>query len=123
MSTLKELIQDNKLKLSIINCIEGNREWDTPNQGYRLRLKANNKTFTFPFYQGYGITHDPEIEGVLECLLSDASVPPDFEDFCSDFGYPRTQKHKKIHNACLRSREKLEKLLGESFESFLNCER
>jgi len=121
---LKTLIKKLKIKLKIVESIEGNRDWGIPNNGFKLCLSCAGKSFTFPFYQGYGITHDPEVVEVVECLMSDSSVDEDYESFCQEFGYESdSNKAKKIHKACLRTRVKMQNLLGDNFESMLYADR
>lgn len=124
MATLKELIKSSGIKLRLIDYTEGNRDWGTPTQGYKLKLVYKGKSFTFPFYQGFGIAEDPKIEGVLDCLLCDASTPDVFEDFCSEFGYDTdSRKAEKTFKACLRVADKMRNLLGSEFRTFLYAER
>ena len=124
METLTELIEKHDVKLTVVERIEGNQEWGHPNNGFKCRLSVNGKSFTFPFYQGLGIKEDPEVKGVLECLLLDSSTPESLEYFCSEFDYDiDSKKAEKTHKACLKIKAKLEGLLGDNFETFLNCDK
>jgi hypothetical protein len=123
MATLTELINSTGIKLKLVKHIPGQSDWGTPNHGYRLRLTLRGKSFTFPFYQGLGIKHNPEIVGVLECLLSDATVPDLLGGFVEEFGYDDIKKATKIYNACMRIRAKMQALLGPDFEAFVYADR
>jgi hypothetical protein len=124
MESLKDLISKHELKLHIVKEIEGNKEWGTPNRGYKLKLCCGSKSYTFPFYQGYGVEHAPEINDVVDCLMSDSSVSESFEEFCSEFGYDTDSiKALKTHKACLEGRKNMQRLLGDSFEDFLYSDR
>ncbi len=93
-------------------------------KAYRLKFVYQGRSFSFDFWQGYGITHEPEVEGVLECLLSDASVSEDFEEFCREFGYDiDSRKAEQTHKACLKIRSNMKRLLDPDFEMFLYADR
>ena len=123
MLTLKDLsknvklvIVSNKPKLDYDKW----DEWQKNAKAYRLKLIYQGRSFSFDFWQGCGITHEPEAEGVLKCLLSDARVPEDFEEFCRGFGYDTdSRKAERTHKACLKIRSNMKRLLGPDFEMFL----
>jgi hypothetical protein len=127
MLTLKDLsrnvklvIVSNKPKLDYDKW----DEWQKNAKAYRLKLIYQGRSFSFDFWQGYGITHEPEVEEVLECLLSDASVSEDFEEFCREFGYDiDSRKAEQTHKACLKIQSNMKRLLGPDFEMFLYADR
>lgn len=124
MTILKELIKHYNLKLKLIEYIDGNPDWRADNRGYKLKLINGNKSFTFPFYQGCGITGDPKIEGVLDSLLSESNISTNLDDFCSELGYDITSlETKKLFKACQRIKIKMQNLLGNDFETFLYADR
>lgn len=45
--------------------------WALNTNHYRVTLSREGRTMRFWFYQGYGIKHEPTLEGVIECLASD----------------------------------------------------
>lgn len=99
-------------------------EWQQKSNGYNCTLRYKGRQYTFDFWQGSAITEEPTAAGCLECLLSDASVSDDFEDFCGEFGYDTdSRKAERTHKACLKVREKLERLLGDDFDAFMAAER
>lgn len=93
--------------------------------GYTCTLKYNDKQYSIPYYQGYGIKTDPTIQGVLECLFSDASVydnSKDLADFANtfglDMGFPEGHKRaKRLYNDCKRVKENLDRLFGSDYDT------
>lgn len=126
MPTLKDLsknvklvIVSNKPKLDYDKW----DEWQRNANAYRLKLIYQGRSYSFDFWQGYGITHEPEVEGILDCLLSDASVSEDFEEFRREHGYNTDKKAERIHKACLKIKSNMKRLLGSDFEMFLYADR
>ena len=93
--------------------------------GYRCTLQYKGRQYSFDFFQGYGIEHDPDVDGVLDCLLSDSQAGGQtFEEFCGDFGYdPDSRKAEATHKACVKVLENMQRLLGDDFETFLYADR
>ncbi|HXK70625.1 MAG TPA: hypothetical protein PK455_04905 [Caldisericia bacterium] len=113
---VKLVIVSNKPKLDYDKW----EEWQKKANGYRLKLIYQGRSYIFDFWQGTGIIHEPDVSGVLKCLLSDSSVPEDFEEFCKEFGYSiDSRKAEQTHKACLKVRSNMKKLLGPDFEMFL----
>ena len=99
-------------------------DWQQKANGYRCTLTYKGRRYTFDFWQGVGIRHDPTAEGCLECLLSDANVEEDFHDFCSEFGYDEdSRKAEATHKACLKVGREMRRLLGDDFDTFLLADR
>ncbi len=99
-------------------------EWQRNANSYRCMLRYKGRQYSFDYWQGTGISRDPDAAGCLESLLSDSTVSDSFEDFCGEFGYDTdSRKAEKTHKACLKVRENMERLLGEDFEMFSNSER
>ncbi len=127
MPTLKDLsknvkliIVSNKPKLDYDKW----EEWQRNAKAYRLKLIYQGRSFSFDFWQGCGITHEPEVEGVLDCLLFNASIPEDFEEFYREFGYKtNSRKVKQTHKACLKIQSNMKRLLGSDLEMFLYANR
>ena len=93
---------------------------------WTVTLRRKGKRLTVPFYMGYGHKGaPPDAQGVIDCLLSDASGAEDsFESWCSDLGYdPDSRKAEATYKACQRIRTRLESFLGDSFEEYLYAER
>lgn len=117
---VKLVIVSNKPKLSY----DKQDEWQKKANGYRLKLIYQSRSYTFDFWQGIGIEHKPDVSGVLECLLSDSSVPEDFEDFCKEFGYDTdSRKAERTHKLCLKAATNMKRLLGDNYETFLCADR
>lgn len=93
---------------------------------WTVTLKYEERKFTFPFFTGGGIKYE-EIDKklVLGNLQMDCYAVEDYhdvQDFADAFGYDDMKKAKKIYQDCLRIRKRMEKLLGEDFDSFMECE-
>lgn len=99
--------------------------WQQQANSYRVTLKYQGRRYSLDYWQGTGIKTEPTAEGVMDCLLSDVSCSQDgFEDFCGNCGYDaNSSKTERLYNACLRSADRLKKLLGDDFKTFLEAER
>jgi len=96
-------------------------EWQQNANGYRCTLRYDGRQYTFDFWQGLGISRDPDAEGCLECLLSDAQAGEmDFEQFCAEFGYDTdSRKAEQTWKRCQRVLENMLRLLGDDYEEML----
>ncbi len=122
--TLKQLAKSVKLVCDGGPHLEYSKqdEWQQNANGYRCTLRYKGRQYSLDFWQGVGISGDPTAESVLECLLSDASVSDGFEEFCGEFGYDTdSRKAERLHKACLKIRDNMERLLGEDFQGFLHA--
>jgi len=90
----------------------------------RKEAGGGRRQFSTPFSKGHG--HEgkaPTVEEVLECLQSDAFAESDFGYFCQDFGYDEdSRKAKRLHERVMRQNKKVERFMGELFETFLSCQ-
>lgn len=104
---------------------EKQTDWQQRANGYRCTLRYQGRRFSFDFWQGQGITHDPTAAGVLECLLSDAQAEGQtFEEWCSDLGEdPDSRRALATFEACRKIGEGLRRLLGDDFDTFLYADR
>lgn len=100
-------------------------DWQKNSNSYRVTLIYQGRRFTLDYWQGIGIKDEPTAEGVMGCLLSDASCFQDsFEDFCCNCGYDQdSRKAERIYNKCVKQTEKLKKLLGSDYDRFFVAER
>lgn len=102
-------------------------DWQKRANGYRCTLSYRGRRMSLDFWQGSGIAGFPTVEGVLDAVLSDASTidnASSFEDWCSELGFDAdSRKAEKIYRASVRQTEKLKKLLGSEYETFLYAER
>ena len=79
---------------------------------YKVVITHNKKQMSFFFSQGYGITTDPTLERVIECVSSDAVAGEmGLEEFCREYGYGL--EGIKIHRACRATRDKWIRVFGE----------
>jgi hypothetical protein len=89
-----------------------------------LGTKYAYKTMTLFFSQGYGISGEPTLDNVLDCLKSDYLCARDgFEEFCANCGYSDDSiRSVKTYKNIQRQSKKLKTFLGDSFNQLLNCE-
>jgi hypothetical protein len=92
---------------------------------YRVTLTYRRHRLTVPFFMGPALCEEPTADGVLDCLLSDASAGEQtFEEFCSDFGYDSdSRKAEATYRACAAMAPRLRRFLGDDFEAFQRAER
>lgn len=101
-------------------------EWQQKANGWRCTLRYQGRRFTLDFWQGVAITDAPTANGVLECLMSVASLADSnsFEEFCSELGYDTdSRKAERSYKSTVRQTEHVKRLLGADFETFLYAER
>lgn len=100
-------------------------DWQKQATDWRCTLHYKARRYSFDFFQGPAISHEPEVEDCLDCLLSDASAgEQSFEEFCSEFGYDAdSRKAERIHKACEKTARQMRRLLGDDFEAFLYADR
>ena len=116
-TNLENFIAENKIKFSYNWVAERpdnlmSKEMDH----WHCVLKANGKTYTFYYSQGYGYHHaEPVLASVLESLANDYD-PSDltFEEFCSECGYDEdSRKAEKVYRALRKETQALDRLFGE----------
>ena len=93
-------------------------------QGNYLDTRYGYKQMTFFFSQGYGISGEPTLDSILDCLKSDYLCARDgFEIFCYNCGYSEDSiKSLKTFKNIKRQSKKLKTFLGNSFNQLLNCD-
>jgi len=86
---------------------------------FRCRLILKGRP-AYTFWYSMGSAHagkEPELDGVLSCLASDASGYENartFEEFCGEYGYETdSRKAERIYRACGRAAAALKRLLGD----------
>ena len=99
-------------------------DWQRKANGYRVTLRYKGRQMSLDFWMGTGLSGEPEADLVLSSLLLDSSaVDQSFEDWCGEFGYDTdSRKAEATYNACRKSGEKLQRLLGDDFEAFRSAE-
>ncbi len=101
-------------------------KWQREAYGYTCTLSYKGRRMTVDFWMGRGIGHEPYSLDVLSSLLSDASTydnARDFEDWASELGLdPDSRKAEMTYREVGRQTEKLKKLLGDDYETFLYAE-
>ena len=116
-TNLENFIAENKIKFSYNWVAERpdnlmSKEMDH----WRCVLKANGKTYTFYYSQGYGYHHaEPVLASVLESLANDYDTSDlTFEEFCSEYGYGEdSRKAEKVYRALRKETQALDRLFGE----------
>lgn len=116
-TNLENFIAENKIQFSCEWVAERpDRLMDDNMDHWRCVLKANGKTYTFYYSQGYGYHHaEPVLAGVLESLANDYD-PNDltFEEFCSEYGYDEdSHKAEMVYYALRKETQALDRLFGE----------
>lgn len=116
-TTLENFIAENKIQFSCEWADERPDHLMSENMDHwRCVLKANGKTYTFYYSQGYGYHHaEPVLTSVLESLANDYD-PNDmtFEEFCSEYGYDEdSRKAEKVYRAVRKETQALDRLFGE----------
>ena len=82
---------------------------------YTIMLRTKTHKETFPYFQGIGVREEPNLVGVLWCLLNDAHCAM-YEklEFIQEFGYNELddnyRKGEQVYLACVQIRNKLEEL-------------
>lgn len=101
-------------------------EWQQRAHPYTVVLKYKRRKMTLPFFMGPALTHEPTALDVLDCLISDAATYVccrSFEEWASDLGVDSdSRKAEAQYRAVGAQTEKLKKLLGDDFETFLYSE-
>lgn len=100
-------------------------DWQRQANGYRVTLKYKRRQMGLDYWMGSGISHEPDAEGVLENLLSDASsADQTFEQWCADLGFDAdSRRAERIYRAVQKQTDALRRLLGDDFDTFMNAER
>lgn len=97
--------------------------WQQQSNPWTCTLTFQGRRLTVDYFQGTGISENPDSPGVMSSLLSDASFAQmSFEEFCNELGYEPSKEARKIYRACLAMKTKLEKLLGNEYETFMSSE-
>lgn len=119
--TVRLIVKPGEAKLSW----DKRDEWQQNANDYRLTLVYRGRRYSFDFWQGVGITTEPDAAGVLDCLLSDgAAYDMTFDEWCGEYGYDMdSRKALKTWKACRRTGCRLRKLLGADYETFASADR
>jgi len=82
------------------------------------QMVHGSPSFSLYFSQGLGITEDPTLADVLDCIANDASGYDNtrgFEDWASDYGYDADSRSaEKIYRAIKRQAEQLKRTIGDA---------
>jgi hypothetical protein len=106
-----------------------NMDSDQQMNHYKVTLRAKGRQLTTYFSMGLGLSGEPKVGNVLDCLASDSASIENarsFEDWAGDLGYDTdSRKAEKTFKACERQAAKLKQFLGEDAynELLWNTER
>jgi hypothetical protein len=130
---LEQLTEDVTLKCSAGAKLDWNRQdnWQKTARGYSCTLVYQGRRMSTDFWQGTGISEPPTVADVFDCLLSDAATiesSRDFEEWAADMGHDidsvsDLRRAKKLYNAVSRQTERLKRLLGYDYDTFLYADR
>ena len=97
-----------------------NDDNDWKHHAFKTTLKYKGKQMTVPFKMGTGCSGEPEVDTVMECLLSDAMLSDyPFGEWAVTLGYnPDSRKAEGIYNQIQVQTKKLHNLLGDDFDQF-----
>lgn len=100
-------------------------DWQKSAHNYRVTLRYGGRQMSLDYFMGSAHTDEPDAEGVLECLLSDASgADESFESWCADYGYDSdSRKAERTYKLIQSQTAKLRRLLGDEFDAFMSAER
>lgn len=79
--------------------------WAEQARHYRLTLSREGRRMSFWFYQGLGITREPDLAGVVESLLLDYSIGQySLDEYGDEFGWNRDtiSTHKQVRSIAWR---------------------
>lgn len=126
-ASLKTLAQGVKMTCEYGSSMPWDKldDWQKKATGYRCTLRYQGRRYTIDFFMGPAHTDEPDGAGVLDCLLSDAQLgTEDFAEFCQNLGYDEdSRKAERMHKACEKTAAKLERLLGEDYDTFISADR
>lgn len=92
---------------------------------WNCSMYCDNGTYTLYFSKGFAHKGKaPTVQEVLECLHSDISyivAGYDCEDFIKSMGYDCCEG-RKIYKAIQKEHEALNRLFGDLFDDFMECE-
>jgi hypothetical protein len=77
-------------------------------------IRKGKRGMTVGYSQRSGVTTDPTLPDVLNCLAMDASaLQSSFEEWCGEYGYDvDSRKAEKIFRICRRQGQSLLRILG-----------
>ena len=118
MGTMADFVARHNIKIA---CEWADRnphmpDWNDANH-YKCKLTMGRKQMTVYFSQGYGVSHEPEVVDVLNCLADDSagvSNARSFEEWAEEYGYDTdSRKAEKTYNVCVKQAARLLSFLGE----------
>jgi hypothetical protein len=120
MTTMKTRVRLDNVRIESVmtdppsdDSFEGN--W------YSVTLKRKGRQLTVPYGMGYGLSHEPRADEVLECLTLDASsADQSFEDWCGDYGYDtNSRRAERTYDTVQAQTAKLRRFLGDDFDTYV----
>ena len=133
--TKEKNIQDNEYLQKVFNIVPDLKMYVVRNSkidgrigcglGYNVKLQVGNRSYSTVFNNSKASGYDiPNPEGILSCILLDASIigyVNNFKDFCLELGYDEWEENRygdirenkqalRAYNACQRTYEALHRL-------------
>jgi len=118
MGTMADFVARHNIKIA---CEWADRnphmpDWNDANH-YKCKLTMGRKQMTVYFSQSYGVSHEPEVVDVLNCLADDSagvSNARSFEEWAEEYGYDTdSRKAEKTYNVCVKQAARLLSFLGK----------
>jgi len=100
-------------------------DWQRHSHSYRVRLTYKRRIYSFDYFMGLALAHEPAAYDTLESLLSEAQCGDNsFEEFCAELGYDTdSRKAEATYKACHKTRQALQRFLGDDFNLFMDASR
>ena len=118
MGTMADFVTQNNIKIASEYADRNPHmpDWNDANH-YKCKLTMGRKQMTVYFSQGYGVSHEPEVVDVLNCLADDiagVSNARSFEEWAEEYGYDTdSRKAEKTYNVCVKKAARLLSFLGD----------
>lgn len=126
MQSIEQFITANGIGMSCKrapnNPNMADKHW--PARHWRCLLRRGRHRMTIPFSQGLGISGEPSLPDVLDCLASDAAGHEnarDFADWAGEYGYDEDSRSaERVYRVIGTQAGKLKRFLGaDQYEALL----
>lgn len=92
---------------------------------WTVTIKLGRRQLTTPYTMGSGCDGEPDIEDVLDCLISDTAGLDSFEEWCGDYGYDTDSRTgERLYNTLVLQAKNLRRFLSDDqYAELESCER
>lgn len=119
MDTMERTIESMNAKVTYIG---RSHKWSLPVNRYGLAVHFGHEFATFDYFQGLGITTEPKVLDILECLFNDATSINDFKgdnldgffSWCEEYGETPSRDLYDAYKAIQENTENLVRLFGQT---------